>query len=98
MTEKTMERQTFDNIWDALEDTPAEAANMSMRSALLIALEQKVRSWEVTQAEAARRLGITQPRLNDLLRGRIANFSLDALVGLAAQAGLSVRLDIADAA
>lgn len=93
-----MERQSFENVWDALEDTPAEAANMSMRSALLIALEQKVRSWGVTQAEAARRLGVTQPRLNDLLRGRIANFSLDALVELAAKAGLSVRLNIADAA
>ncbi len=93
-----MERQTFDNVWDALENTPTEAANMSMRSAVLIAVEQKVRGWNVTQAEAARRLGITQPRLNDLLRGRIANFSLDALVGLAAQAGLTIRLDIADAA
>ncbi|MFB9951485.1 helix-turn-helix domain-containing protein [Rhizobium puerariae] len=93
-----MERQSFENVWDALEDTSTEAANMSMRSALLIAIEQKVRSWRVTQAEAARRLGITQPRLSDLLKGRITNFSLDALVGLASQAGLSVRLDIADAA
>ena len=51
-----------------------------------------------SQAEAARRLGITQPRLNDLLRGRITNFSLDTLINLATQAGLTVRLDIADAA
>ena len=93
-----MERQSFDNVWDALEDTPAEAANMSMRSRLMIAIEQRVRKWDVTQAEAARRLGITQPRLNDLLRGRITNFSLDTLINLAAAAGLSVRLDVADAA
>lgn len=93
-----MERQSFENVWDALEDTPAEAANISMRSALLIAIEQKVRSWDMTQSEAAHRLGITQPRLNDLLKGRITNFSLDALINLSAQAGLSVRLDIADAA
>ncbi|CDN46891.1 MULTISPECIES: helix-turn-helix domain-containing protein [Neorhizobium] len=93
-----MERQSFSNVWDALENTPAEAANMSMRSALLIAIEQKVRNWNVTQKDAAARLGITQPRLNDLLRGRIANFSLDALVELAGKVGLSVRLDIADAA
>lgn len=52
----------------------------------------------MTQAEAAHRLGITQPRLNDLLRGRITNFSLDALINLAVQAGLKVRLDIADVA
>ena len=93
-----MERRSFSNVWDALEDTPAEAANMTMRSSLLIAIEQRVRSWGVTQAEAARRLGITQPRLNDLLRGRITKFSLDMLVNLAGQAGLTVRLDIAEAA
>lgn len=93
-----MERQSFVNVWDAMEDTPAEAANMTMRSNLLIAVEQQVRSWGVTQAEAARRLGITQPRLNDLLRGRITNFSLDTLINLATQAGLAVRLDIAEAA
>jgi predicted XRE-type DNA-binding protein len=90
-----MERETFANVWDALEDTQAEAASMTMRSNLLIAIEQRVRNWNVTQTEAAHRLGVTQPRLNDLLRGRIQNFSLDALVDLAARAGLSVRLDIA---
>jgi predicted XRE-type DNA-binding protein len=93
-----MERQSFENVWDALEESPGEAANMSMRSSLLIAIEQQVRGWNVTQAEAARRLGITQPRLNDLLRGRITNFSLDTLINLAGQAGLTVRLDIARAA
>lgn len=93
-----MERQRFANVWDALENTPQEAASMSMRSNLLIAVEQRVRSWNLTQAEAAKRLGITQPRLNDLLRGRITNFSLDTLINLATQAGLAVRLDIAEAA
>ncbi|WP_027145958.1 XRE family transcriptional regulator [Mesorhizobium sp. Cs1299R1N3] len=93
-----MERQSFENVWDALEGTPAESANMTMRSNLLIAIEQRVRSWDVTQAEAANRLGITQPRLSDLLRGRITNFSLDTLINLAALAGLTVRLDIVEAA
>ncbi len=90
-----MERQTFANVWDALEDTQAEAASMTMRSNLMIAIEERVKSWDVTQTEAAGRLGVTQPRLNDLMRGKIQNFSLDALVDLAAKAGLSVRLDIA---
>jgi predicted XRE-type DNA-binding protein len=93
-----MKRQSFSNVWDALENSPAEAASMTMRSNLVIAIEQRVRSWKVTQTEAARRLGITQPRLNDLLRGRIMNFSLEALISLAGQAGLRVRLDIAEAA
>jgi predicted XRE-type DNA-binding protein len=93
-----MERQVFNNVWDALEDTSAEAANMTMRSDLLIALSRRVQSWNLTQAEAARRLEITQPRLNDLLRGRIGNFSLDALINLAKRGGLVVRLEIAEAA
>ena len=93
-----MENQRFTNVWDALEDTPGEAANMTLRSHLLMAIEQRVKDWNVTQVEAAQRLGITQPRLNDLLRGRITNFSLDALINLATVAGLSVRLDIASAA
>jgi predicted XRE-type DNA-binding protein len=93
-----MERHSFDNVWDALENSPAEAVNMSMRSSLIIAIEQQVRGWDVTQAVAAQRLEITQPRLNDLLRGRIANFSLDTLIGLAGLAGLTVKLDIAEAA
>jgi predicted XRE-type DNA-binding protein len=90
-----MEHQEYANVWDALTDSPEESANMTMRSNLLIALQQKVKSWEVTQAEAARRLGVTQPRLNDLLRSKIDKFSLDKLINLAIHAGISVRLDIA---
>lgn len=92
------ESQTFDSVWDALEDTPAASASMTMRSDLLIALRQRVKSWNLTQVEAARRLDITQPRLNDLLRGRVGKFSLDTLIDLADKAGIVVRLDIADAA
>ena len=84
--------QSFANVWDAIEDTPAEARSMTMRSDLLIAIEQRVKSWEVTQSEAARRLNITQPRLNDLLRGRIAKFNLETLIDLAHQAGMPMRL------
>ena len=91
-------RRRFDNVWNALEDNSAEARNMTMRSDLLIVLQQRIGAWKVTQAEAARRLAITQPRLNDLLRGRIAKFSLDALVNLANRAGLDVHLRIGKAA
>jgi predicted XRE-type DNA-binding protein len=90
-----MEYQEYANVWDALTDSPEESANMTMRSNLLIALQLKVKSWEVTQAEAARRLGVTQPRLNDLLHSKIDKFSLDKLINLAIHAGISVRLDIA---
>lgn len=86
--------QVFESVWDALEDTPAEAANMRLRSELMIAVRQAVTGWGLTQAAAARRLDVTQPRLNDLMRGRINNFSLDALTLLAARAGLAVRMQI----
>lgn len=98
MTEEEMEVQSFDSVWDAIEDTPEEAANMRLRSQLLTAVEQEVRSWRLTQAKAAERLGVTQPRLNDLLRGKIAKFSLDALVDLSARAGLAVKLGVEKAA
>lgn len=93
-----MEVQTFDDVWDAIEDTSQAAANVRLRSKLLIAVEQEVRSWSLTQAKAAERLGVTQPRLNDLLRGKADKFSLDALVDLSARAGLAVTLDIEKAA
>ena len=89
-----MESQTFANVWDALSESPSEAASMRARSDLLIALQDRIVGWGLTQAEAASRLGITQPRLNDLLRGRIGKFSLDALVNLSTRAGLSVRVDV----
>lgn len=81
-----MASQKFENVWDALEDTPADAASMTLRSSLLIAIDLRVRGWKITQVEAARRLGLTQPRLNDLLRGKINKFSLDALINIAAKA------------
>lgn len=86
--------QSFASVWDALEETPEGAAHMRLRSELAIAVRAAVEGWGLTQAEAARRLGVTQPRLNDLLRGRVGRFSLDALVGLAERAGLSVRLEV----
>jgi predicted XRE-type DNA-binding protein len=86
-----MTEEGFESVWDALEDSPAEAANMKARAGLMVAIQEAVGGWQLTQAEAARRLGVTQPRMNDLLRGRIDKFSLDALMILAASAGLTVE-------
>jgi len=93
-----MTEQTFVSVWDALEDSPEMAENMKIRSALMIELQELVRSRGWAQEEAAGRLGVTQPRLNDLLRGKIDKFSLDALVLLAARAGLAVQLQVKQAA
>lgn len=94
----TRKSARFASVWDALEDTPSPAANMRLRSELMIAVRWRAKGWKVTQAEAAHRLGITQPRLNDLVRGHIEKFNLDALIDLATRADLEVRLDVHAAA
>jgi predicted XRE-type DNA-binding protein len=88
--------ETYSNVWDALTDTPEEAENMKLRSALMLKIRNWVNAHEWTQAVAAKKLGITQPRLNDLLKGRISKFSLDALVNIAAAAGLHVQVEIVE--
>ena len=88
----------FDSVWDAIETSKAEAANMKARAELMIAIHKTVLGWNTTQATAAKRLGLTQPRLNDLLKGRITNFSLDALINHATHAGLDVKVKVGKAA
>ena len=91
-----MANERFESVWDAIEDTPEEALNMRLRSDLMIQITRRVKEWNVTQKEAARRLGITQPRLNDLLNGRINKFSLDALINLTGPAHFHVELTLKD--
>jgi predicted XRE-type DNA-binding protein len=67
----TVETETFPTVWDALYEDPAKRLNLKMRSNLIIAIKARVREWGITQKEAAKRLGITQPRLNLLLKGKI---------------------------
>ncbi len=90
-----MKKQTrFASVWDAIEDTPQQAASMRARSDLLMALQGWVRDSGKTQADAARRFGITQPRMSDLMRGKISLFSLQVLVDMASAAGLEPHITI----
>jgi predicted XRE-type DNA-binding protein len=91
-----MKIERYKDVWDAIEDDPVERERLKMRSRLMTALQVRVKSWNLTQAEAAKRLSITQPRLNDLLKDRFNKFSLGALFDLATRAGLKVRLSIDD--
>jgi predicted XRE-type DNA-binding protein len=91
-------RQVFANVWDALADTAEEAANLTLRSELMDEIEQIIQQNGWTQAESATRCGVTQPRINDLLRGRISKFSIDALVNIAAALGRRVTVKLEDAA
>ena len=80
------------SIWDAIADTPEQAANLRTRGELMRQIAAIVKEAGWTQAEAARRCGVTQPRINDLLRGRVSRFSLDALVNIATAIGRRVHL------
>ena len=87
-----------DNIFIDLGFGKVEAENLKMRSDLMIRIVEFHRKSGMTQAAAAKALGLTQPRLNALLKGKIGQFSLDALVNIASRSGLNVRLVVKKAA
>ena len=93
-----LEYEEFANVWDALADTPEEAANLTLRSELMDEIETIIKKNSWTQKEAAKQCGVTQPRINDLLRGRISRFSIDALVNIASALGRKVTVRLDDAA
>lgn len=86
--------EPYTSIWDALADTPGEAANMQTKCELMRKIVEIIRSKGWTQSEAATRCAVTQPRMNDLLRGRMSRFSLDALVNIAAAIGQRVHIEL----
>ena len=94
----SMSKKRFANVWDAIEDTPAQAENMKLRSALIMALRDHIARTGLSQSEAAKLLGVTQPRISDLMRGKIELFGLDTLVNMIGAAGLHVEMRISDAA
>lgn len=93
-----MSHQQFISVWDAIEDTPQEAEMMRLRSALIMALKNHMTHQGLTQRQAAQLFAVTLPRISDLLSGKINLFDLDALVNMAAAAGLHVDIQIRDAA
>ena len=98
MSERLKRIRSSGNVFADLGFDKVEAENLKMRSDLMIRIVQFHRKSGMTQASAAKALGLTQPRLNALLKGKIGQFSLDALVNIAARAGLNVRLVVKKAA
>ena len=86
--------ESYVSVWDAITDTPEEAANLRLRSELMDKIAAVIEEKGWTQLEAAGHCGVTQPRVNDLLRGRISRFSLDALVNIAAALGRRVHVEL----
>ena len=91
-----MSKKRFDSIWDALE-VPAEAENMKLRAKLMRAIINHIEKRGLSQAAAAKLMGVTQPRISDLVRGKIDLFSIDTLINMASAAGLHVDLRVARA-
>lgn len=86
--------QSFESVWDAIADTSGEAANMQAKAELMRQIVAIIKKRDWTQADAAKQCNITQPRMNDMLRGRISRFSLDALVNIAAAIGQRVHIEL----
>jgi predicted XRE-type DNA-binding protein len=86
--------KTYASVWDAIADTPQQAANLRVRAELMQQIAELVEAKGWTQVEAAERCGVTQPRINDLLRGRVSRFSLDALVNIATALGKRVSFGL----
>jgi predicted XRE-type DNA-binding protein len=98
MKERLKMERGSGNVFLDIGFPPDEAQNLVLRSELMTRVERFVQRSGMTQTEAARSLGVTQPRLNDLLRGKIDKFSLDALVNMLGHAGMRVELRVKRAA
>lgn len=84
----------FVSVWDGIADTPAEAENLKVRSALMSAIRDKIDEFGWSQSVAAHNMHITQPRVSDLMNGKISRFSVDALINLGAVVGVHTHVHV----
>ena len=84
------------NVFADLDFSPAEASNLLMRSRLMMALTDLMDVRGLTQVRAAALLGVTQPRISDLVRGKIERFSVDSLLAMLSAAGATVEISVGD--
>lgn len=82
------------SVWDDIADSREEAENLKLRAALIRAIRDRIEVAGWSQSIAAQNLGLTQPRVSDLYRGKISKFSLDALVEIASKLGIHVRVEV----
>lgn len=87
-------RRTKGNVFTTLGFGAEEAANLRLRAELMIALRELIEHRGLTQAKAASALGVTQPRISDLFRGKIDRFSVDTLVAMLGHAGAEVKVSV----
>jgi predicted XRE-type DNA-binding protein len=82
------------NVFQDIGFTPAEAANLKLRADLMLQVRQVMRERNLTQIAAAKLFGVTQPRVSDLVRGKLHVFTIDALVAMLARAGVNAQIEI----
>lgn len=92
--QKAIQPQAFGSVWDATSDTLSEAEHMKVRSALMTQIVDRIKRRNLSQVDAAKLCQVTQPCMSDLIQGRISKFSLDALINIAASAGLHIRIEV----
>lgn len=86
--------ETFTNVWDALEDDPAERESLKIKSRMVIAIEQRIKSLGLTQAQTAKLMGVSQPRVSDVVNGKIDRFTIDMLITMLGRLGLHVEVSL----
>ncbi|MDE0220230.1 MAG: XRE family transcriptional regulator [Spirochaetaceae bacterium] len=91
-TINTYSDNTYSDVWEAISDTPAEAANLRIRSQLMIALTEYVKRQAITQQEAGKLLGVPRSRVSELVNGKISKFSIDRLVNMASRVNLETHI------
>ena len=87
--------KAYSNVFEALEDGPAMAHNLKIRAELMNSLREFIEDEGLGQKKAAEVFGVHQPRISDLMRGKINKFTIDMLVNMLARIGKSVKLQAA---
>jgi predicted XRE-type DNA-binding protein len=91
--------QKYDTPWEAIyDDDPARAESLKIKSELMIMVERFIKEKGITQKEAANLLGVSQPRISDLVRGKIDRFTIDMLINMLSRVGIIVDITIKKAA
>ncbi len=84
--------ETYSTVWDSIIDSPVERESFRLKSLLMMNIERHIHEQGLTQQQAADKMGVTQPRISDLVRGKMDRFTIDMLVNMLAALGL--HLDV----
>ncbi|WP_368904376.1 helix-turn-helix domain-containing protein [Taklimakanibacter lacteus] len=86
--------RTYRSVWEAIEKDPIVALNLERRSNLLMNIQERIRKEKWTQAEVAQMLDTDQPRISNLMKGKINLFSLETLIGYLDKLGHPVKIEV----